>query len=465
MKVTRILHAEAHPDVVALCDHVAAIRADLWRRFGALGTHSVSANTLRNRAAELYSSLSIDGTIRAETCKDILNDIYAYRGASMAKVRKAIFRRTTDNVEKNRLFTLLKRGEWLTDPFLHRQMRKHFKHGIARCHNQFVVRSDKFKCSIVDGVLYITIAIARKYGRSIVLKTASSGKSVDLSNTNLRIINKPAGIEIHYCIEKETGRQSGPQAVIGVDKGYTESFVDSNGNHHGTGFGKVMTDFSDKSSKAGKARGKLRAIEKKHRAAGRNAKADRVRDNNLGTVKLDARRELTRKNIRQIAFKAAHAVVDIAQTVVAEDLTSVIANKHPQWKTFNRRMGMWAKGILAEALDSVTKQRGASLALVCAAYTSQIDSQTGLLEGKRVGDRFYHASGDVGHADINAARNVLARFSDPDIGRYTPFKEVRRILLARSSGETDRQRGLVGQKVQRTAEKLSDSPCESLVKL
>ena len=465
MKVTRILHAEANPEVIALCKHVAGMRADLWRRYGALGTHGRTVGDIRKDAVGLYSALPIDGTIRSETCKDILNDIYLYRAATEAKVRQAVFKRTTDTAERARLFTLLKRGEWLFDPFLHRQMRKHFRHGVAKCDNQFIVRSDRVHAMTVDGKLCIQIAIASKYGKPIVLATNSTGHNVNLSKCNLRIIAKHDVVEIHYCTDKAAGRAVGQQATIGVDKGYTEAFVDSNGNKHGTGFGKVMTTYTDKVHKTGQARGKLHAIEKKHRSAGRNAKADRITANNLGTIKLDARRELTQKNVRQIAFKAVHAVVDIAATVAAEDLTSVIANKSPLWKKFNRRMSAWAKGSLAEALESVTKQRGAKLALVCAAYTSQIDSQTGLLEGKRIGDRFYHKSGDVGHADINAARNVLARLHDPDIGRFTPFKTVRAILLARSSGATERHVGLVGQPLQQTAEKLSDSTCASLVKL
>jgi hypothetical protein len=64
-----------------------------------------------------------------------------------------------------------------------------------------------------------------------------------------------------------------------------------------------------------------------------------------------------------------------------------------------------------------------------------MDSTTGLLEGKRSGDKFYRATGDVLQADHNAALNVLARLSDPEIKRYTPYREVRRILLARSPAQ------------------------------
>ncbi len=70
--------------------------------------------------------------------------------------------------------------------------------------------------------------------------------------------------------------------------------------------------------------------------------------------------------------------------------------------------------------------------IVNAPYTSQIDSRTGCLDGKRQGDRFYCSDGVVLQADQNAARNVLTWLSDPDVDRFTPFKKVKEILLERT---------------------------------
>jgi hypothetical protein len=56
----------------------------------------------------------------------------------------------------------------------------------------------------------------------------------------------------------------------------------------------------------------------------------------------------------------------------------------------------------------------------------------GTLSRKRLGDQFYRENGDVLQADMNAARNVLARLYDPEIGRWIPFKVVKSILLKRT---------------------------------
>lgn len=445
MKVTRTLLSDTPNELATICKTMGFVRADLWRRFGALGNVGKSAADIRKAITSdgYYAELVVDGTIRAETTKDVINDILAYKAAAMVKVRRAVAARTKDNAERKRLYTILKKDEWLTDNFLHRQVRKHFKHGVSHTTNQFIVRSDRHSSEIVDGKLIITIFVAKKYGSNIRLTTTSSGKNVNLTGSNLRVIVKGGITEIHYATDKDAGRACGHQ-IVGVDKGYSEAFTDSDGSMHGQNFGAVLTQYSDETSATNKNRNRLHALEKKHRAAGRCTKADRIKSCNLGRIKIDARKDRAQKQLRTLAFQSAHTLVDKAAVIVSEDLTSPIAKKQ-QWKRFNRRMSSWAKGTLAEALDSVCMQRSAKHVLVNAAYTSQMDSANGLLEGKRVGDKFYRANGDVLQADHNAALNVLARLDDSEISRFTPYKEVRRILLARSPAQLSVMRLELGE--------------------
>jgi hypothetical protein len=455
--VTRILSAKPSSlsALRSICQAMGYGRADLWRRFGGLGTVGKSAAKIRKEitAAGWYTPLNVDGTIRAETTKDAVNDILTYQAAAMQKVRQAIARRTADSGERKRLYTLLREDRWLEAPYLHRMMRKHFRHGVSHCDNQFIVRSDKHETRVVEGRLTITIKIAKPYGEPIQLVTTSNGKGIDLRGCNLRIVVKGESVEIHYATEKAPGRRCGNQE-IGVDKGYSEALTDSEGVHHGERFGEVLSEYSDQVAATGQARNRLHALENKHRQAGRIAKADRIKQHNLGRKKLEARRSRTRQHLRTIAYQAAHSVVDKAAAVVSEDLTLPIKGK-AQWQHYNRRMSGWAKGVLAQALAEVCLQRGATHVVVNAAYTSQMDSFSGLLEGKRVGDKFYRANGDVLQADFNAARNVKARSHDPEITRFMPHTEVRRILLARSSGATERQEASVGRRKprQRSADK------------
>lgn len=92
--------------------------------------------------------------------------------------------------------------------------------------------------------------------------------------------------------------------------------------------------------------------------------------------------------------------------------------------------------MIAEAIENVSRRRSSMVHYVNAAYTSQMDSRHGTLSGKRSGDTFYCENGEVLPADVNAARNILARLYDGEIGRWTPYQPVRSILLRRTQCHT-----------------------------
>ena len=259
---------------------------------------------------------------------------------------------------------------------------------------------------------------------AIPLKT----KEVDISGT-LRLILRNGKVEVHYTVETDKEKACGIK-TIGVDKGYTEVLTDSDGEHHGTELGKVLTKESDQLKDKYVKRNKIKSVADKLRLKGNNSKADKIVRKNLGRKKLDERSKVSKEHIRTIVFSAFHKVVNKAEHIVCEDLTAPMS-KSIFGKNMNRRLSSWTKGVIAEAMENVSQRRGSMLHYVNPAYTSQMDSMTGLLEGKRVGDKFYHANGDVGQADINAARNILARLSDQEIGRWTPYKQVKSILLKR----------------------------------
>ena len=91
MKVTRTLQANAPDGLLCICKTMGFVRADIWRRFGALGCIGKNADAIRKAitADNFYGALAADGTIRAETTKDVVNDILTYKAAALVKVRRA----------------------------------------------------------------------------------------------------------------------------------------------------------------------------------------------------------------------------------------------------------------------------------------------------------------------------------------------------------------------------------------
>ena len=231
----------------------------------------------------------------------------------------------------------------------------------------------------------------------------------------LRIILKNGNIEVHSTYDAVESQDCG-QATIGVDKGYSEAFVDSDGEVYGQGLGKLISSESDYLNQKYKNRSKLRAIAKK-----KPHKKAKIELNNLGRKKLDRRQDTQKAKLKTLIYTATHRLVDKAKLIVAEDLSSPIQGKRNYGKNTNRRLNTWVKGLLADALTSVSHRRGSTVHLVNASYTSQCDSFLhGLLIGTRKGDRFYRFNGEVVQADWNGARNVLARLNDNEISRYTP---------------------------------------------
>ena len=242
----------------------------------------------------------------------------------------------------------------------------------------------------------------------------------------LRLIIKDGMVEVHYLANNHKHASCGT-FVIGVDKGYSEVFADSEGDFYGQGFSKLLTPISNARTEKNKKRNKLIQIAKKSKPV----KQARIIKNNLGTKKRNQQNRKIKQQIRSYCFKAVHSVVDKAKDVVAEDLTTPIKKKN-KGKRFNRLMNQWMKGFITEALETVTKARGSCLHYVSGAYTSQMDSNTHRLEGRRVGDKFYHANGEVSHADINAARNIKHRWlKDKTITRYMPYHKIKQLLLNR----------------------------------
>src|SRR5512135_1780036 len=101
MFVTRTLQAETVPDLLPVCQHIGFIRADLWRRYGALANRGKNVSEIRAEigARGDYNPIPIDGTIRNETIKDVVNDILLYKAAAKQKVRQDIAARTADPEE------------------------------------------------------------------------------------------------------------------------------------------------------------------------------------------------------------------------------------------------------------------------------------------------------------------------------------------------------------------------------
>ncbi|MYA04319.1 MAG: transposase, partial [Caldilineaceae bacterium SB0664_bin_22] len=397
-KVTRILHSQGlNRDkydrlawIAVLCGKV---RADAWQRCSGVATVLQSPYEIRDAwMAEGYDWHGLSARLGKATLADALGDIDAAREAAKVPVKKAIRHRTRGNsAERERLYSLLKRNRWTEDPFLHRQMRKQWRGGRSHVTNQIVADSDSYTTKVWHGRAWIHLQGLER-GQRIAIPL----KGEHLPTGTLRILLRDNGqVEVHYAVDEIRVCSTGPcgEATVGVDKGYTEAYTDSDGERHGEGLGDLLSAESDHRKVKGTRRNHLRDTEQKHRAKGNHRKADTIRKNNLGNQKRNRRRTRHRKQVRDHLCQAAHTVVDKAGTIACEDLSAHMKSAPYRHRDTNRRLSGWVKGVMADTLTSISRRRGSAPALVNPAYTSQVDSRTGLLQGTRRRDRFYCLDG------------------------------------------------------------------------
>jgi IS605 OrfB family transposase len=426
-KVCRILHSVnlnrgKYDSLLKQAKMLGTLRKEIWHRFGSINGVGANHREIRSAWVKARSFFPLPAKAWKETLRDCLDDIKLYEESAKDKVKKAIGKRTQNNDERKQYFRDLKGDAWRKNNYLRRMMRKHKKHGKTKVNNQIILEYGVYgQFTGKDGNTWLKVPGFSK-GKPVAVPLNSN---VKLSGC-LRLILKAGVVYVHLAIEQKKHRACGNQ-IIGVDKGYSEAFTDSLGNFYGQELGQILTEGTEKRNRRGKARNKLFQLAQK-----KSHKQKNIVKFNLGTKKLEKNNDAQKKLIRNVAFQSVHAIVDLAAEIRAEDLSSPFKNKN-KGKNYNRRMAAWVKGSLAEALESVTKARGSRLRLVNCAYTSQMDSNTGHLLGWRVGDKFYHANGEVTHADTNAALNIKHRGDDADITLYTPFKEVKKILLGRLS--------------------------------
>jgi len=448
VKVTRITYSRdlttsKYERLEEIARLLGVLRSEVWNEYGSLKGVGVRDRHIRDEWLQSGKDFGpLPARLWKETLRDVVADIKAYREAAKEKVKRAIRDRTENDGERKRLYTLLKRDEWLEDSFLRRQMRKHFKHGHTSVRNQIVLDPCSYKAFVFSGKAWIDVMSLVPRGRiAIQLNTTREPSGT------LRLILRDGIVAVHYAVDEQSACSVRPcgTATIGVDKGYTEALTDSDDEQHGKRLGALLSAESDYLKTKYQRRSKLHAV-----ARAKPHKAQVIYENNLGRKKLNERRRKHTANVKDVIHKAVHAVVDKASTVVAEDLSWSTSSSKRLSKNTKRRLSGWVKGILALALTNVSRRRGATLRMVSAAYTSQTDSRYGILLGERRGDLFHCFDGEVLQADYNAARNVLARLHDPEIGRFTPYREIKRILQKRtehwlSSPEGKLRLGLLNQ--------------------
>jgi IS605 OrfB family transposase len=437
------------------------VRAGVWARFcGAKSAH-LSKRQVRDRlmAEQAPASFGVPQRLWRATVEDTVDKARAWQQAVIAtEVRPKIYARAGgDKPERKRLLGLARKGRWREDPWLARQCRDAFVGKRPRPRRSGRIVADNCSYDVQRderGRVWLAVMTPTRGARLRLNLGMLPDELVPTSTIEIsrdgpgdwRVIAAYAA----HRVASSRPKQPDPARVEGIDAGVSEVFTTTDGRRFGAGQYERVAARAERDCARGKARNKLRAVRDRQlaRAAAAaktgdataaraaRAKASRIERHNLGHAKLTRQRARDRAVTKDTVYQAVHDLVDTTAHIVAEDLSG-LRGKSKFGRTASRVYAAWQRSFLTDALASVPSRRGSAVTLINPAYTSQQVHPCGHL-GIRRGKKVHCQTagcpqqGIVYDTEINAARNILARATDPQISRYTPTHEVKRILVERA---------------------------------
>jgi Putative transposase DNA-binding domain len=442
------------------------VRTEVWARFSGVKSGHLSKRQIRDRlmAEDAPAGFVVPQRLWRATVEDTVDKVRAFQQAVIAtEVRKKIYGHAGDDkAERKRLLVLARSGRWREDPWLSRQVRKAFADRTPRPRASGRIVADNCSYDVSrDEKGQVWLAVMTNKPRQRLRVNLGPLPEQIVPTSTIQISSDGRGrwqvIAAYpdHRVSSVRPQQPNPTPVEGIDAGVSEVFTDTSGHRYGANQYQRIAARAERDRARGKARNKLRAVRNRHlaraaaaaeagsQAAARaaRAKAARIERHNLGHKKLSRQRVHDRAITKDAVYQAVHDLVDITAHVVAEDLSG-LRGKSKFGRTASRVYAAWQRSFLADALASVPSRRGSAVTLINPAYTSQQVHPCGHLGVRR--GRNVHCQtagcpqqGIVFDTEINAARVIRDRATDPQISRYTPTHEVKRILIERAGTVED----------------------------
>lgn len=266
----------------------------------------------------------------------------------------------------------------------------------------------------------IRITSLEKYKRIVV-----PVKDIRIFTSNLIIKWNKNTLKVYAPIEI-TSKTNINVNIIGVDKGYSTLLTTSTGNKYGTKYKEISMPYIDKQVNKNKNRSRLYQLYKHYLEQGNLYKANQIYKNNLGKLKCNNYQHKYRETLKAYINHSINQLIENERPkeIVKEDLTWV-GNKKRGSKQLNNRLNQWMKGYLDERLEFKSTLNEIEVTEVNPAYTSQIHHKCKTLGTRQFETFTCTKCNETEDADINAAKNILARKYEKQITKYTPVKEIK----------------------------------------
>lgn len=211
---------------------------------------------------------------------------------------------------------------------------------------------------------------------------------------------------------------------VALDSGFTEVFVDDRGNFYGSDFGKITTATAIEIDEKIRKRNKLLSVLSKTSDC---KKRHHILKYNLRTKKLFAEAKKHKLRLRTYIDQSIYKLfrTNPADVYLVESLSR---NFEPLNKSrrLNLLLTTWRRGLVAERLELLAFKHNVDIVHIPASYTSQRCPHCSYVHKKnRKGNIFkcQHCQ-HTGHADRNAALNILLAAHDVNINRSLSKSDI-----------------------------------------
>jgi len=228
-KVTRIAYSDdlnrtKYDALNEIANRCGNLRTEIWRNYGSKGGlganfHSVCQDWRTKKKVD-----NLPEPIWTATLNETLEGIKANREAAKEEVVRHIFR-NIDDIERRQelLEKLTDDSVWLNESYLRRLMRKHWKPAPNQTYNKIILEPTSYKFFQHNGRYYIKV-ISLVKDKQIAIPISTNHPITG----RILLILRGGSVRIYYTIDN-TDERAGDLSEIGIDKGYSEAVVDSEG--------------------------------------------------------------------------------------------------------------------------------------------------------------------------------------------------------------------------------------------
>ena len=304
--------------------------------------------------------------------------------------------------------------------YLKRQIRK-LKPKIPYTKKKYF-KIDKTLYNFKNDKLYMT----NPYKKGNRFKLVSVNKNTYASESTVHFNENR--VKIGFPIDvKQKKLNNDAVNEIGIDKGFIDLITTSNNTTYGQRFCDIVKPHIDKYLETQKERGKYWSLYHKYKDTNPK-KAENIKKNNLGYVKFNKNKNLTKETKKKFINYAINEFIknEKPTEIIVEDLSWDKKSNKKRYR-LGYDLSSWDKGYLQERIEFKAYENSITVTKVNPAYTSQICSCCGKL-GKRNGKQFKCEScNTVLDADYNASINIKNR-KETSIETYMKPSEVLEIL-------------------------------------